>query len=208
MSDNIINDRFSNQFQKVKETSGKRAAKIRETMQPALSETLTEVKAGSTEVWAIAKDFSADLWAELITDFKAKASNAVNTSATEQNKTLLRQFKAFAQKIAALLKNPPSQDQVKQTVTTQVTTQMNVVDQQLAEKYGDRYEALKQKVTEFKAQYAEKQQEAITIDATVVEVEQGKWEEKAANVGVAIADKEAELKDNLKQTVQSFFAKP
>jgi hypothetical protein len=85
---------------------------------------------------------------------------------------------------------------------------MNVVDQQLAEKYGDRYEALKQKVTEFKAQYAEKQQEAITIDATVVEVEQGKWEEKAANVGVAIADKEAELKDNLKQTVQSFFAKP
>jgi hypothetical protein len=92
MSDNIINDRFSNQFQKVKETSGKRAAKIRETMQPALSETLTEVKAGSTEVWAIAKDFSADLWAELITDIKAKASNAVNTSTTEQNKTLLHQF--------------------------------------------------------------------------------------------------------------------
>jgi DNA invertase Pin-like site-specific DNA recombinase len=48
-----IKDRVASDFQTMKTEGGQRATRIKEILRPAIAETVTEVKAGSTTIWSI-----------------------------------------------------------------------------------------------------------------------------------------------------------
>jgi predicted RecB family endonuclease len=100
---NSMNDRVAADFQAMKAEGKQRAAKIRDVMRPAMTETASEVKAGSVAIWTIAKSLVAAVV------------------------TMLRE--------------------------TVIPEKMATVDDQLHEKYGDRYQSMKQRVRDLKTQY-------------------------------------------------------
>jgi hypothetical protein len=55
---NTLQDRVASDFQSMKTEGGQRATKIKEILRPAVSETVAEVKAGSTTLWSIAKSLA------------------------------------------------------------------------------------------------------------------------------------------------------
>lgn len=107
---NSMKDRVTTDFQTIKTEGGQRAAKIKEILRPAVAETVTEVKAGSTTIWSIAKALTLAI-VELFRD------------------TVL----------------PEQSAKLNEKVAT--------VDERLTEKYGDRYQSIKQRLAQIKTQY-------------------------------------------------------
>jgi hypothetical protein len=110
---NSLKDRVSHDFQAMKNEGGQRVTKIREVLSPAMAETASEVKAGTTTIWTIAKSLAIAVMTMLR-----------ETVIPEQSAKLNEKFAA--------------------------------VDGQLNEKYGDRYQSIKQRLADLKAQVVEK----------------------------------------------------
>jgi hypothetical protein len=71
---NSVKDQISADFQKAKSVGGERIERIRKIFQAALSQTVTELKQGGTEIQSIAKDSTSNLADAL----KAKQTTAQN----------------------------------------------------------------------------------------------------------------------------------
>lgn len=108
-----MKDRVVADFQAMKNEGGQRATKIKEILRPAVVETVAEVKAGSTTIWAIAK--------------------------------------ALTLTVVALFR-----DTVLPEQSAKLNQKVATVDGHLSEKYGDRYQNVKQRLAQIKTQYSDR----------------------------------------------------
>jgi hypothetical protein len=79
---NTLQDRVASDFQTIKTEGGQRATKIKEILRPAVSETVAEVKAGSTTLWSIAKSLTLTVVTvfrdTILPEQSAKLNNRLN----------------------------------------------------------------------------------------------------------------------------------
>jgi len=75
----------------------------------------------------------------------------------------------------------------------------------LAARYGDRYDDAKQHLENAKTWYAKTRGEAQLNGSTVVEIKQVEAETKLGEAGVALAQKEEEVKAQIKQSLKELW---
>jgi hypothetical protein len=164
----VIKEKVVADLQKAKAEGGLRVEKIREIFKAAVAQSMAEVKEGSSGVRAIAKDSMAsviDILNETGNNTQAEVNASVegivegiqdgNYHAADLGGALAEieasgnQTSADMQSLMAAvlnaLKRTP-QYALLMDRYAEVKTRLNSVDAQLSEKYGDRYQQLKQQL--------------------------------------------------------------
>lgn len=167
----VMQEKITADLQKAKVEGGLRAEKIREIFKAAVAQSIAEVKGGSSEVHAIAKDSMAsviDILNETGNNTQAEVNASVegivegiqdsNHNAADIGGALAEieasgnQTSADMQSLMAAVLNAVKRTQQYALFVeryAEVKTRLNSVDAQLAEKYGDRYQQLKQQLEKF-----------------------------------------------------------
>ncbi len=167
----VIKEKVTADLQKAKAEGGLRVEKIREIFKTAVAQSIAEVKDGSSGVRAIAKDSMAsviDILNETGNNTQAEVNASVegivegiqdsNYNAADIGGALAEieasgnQTSADMQSLMAAvlnaLKRTPHYALLMERYA-EVKTRLHSVDVQLSEKYGDRYQQLKQQLGKF-----------------------------------------------------------
>ena len=182
MSDSI-KDRIATDFQKVKTQGSVRASRIGEIVRDAASQAMTELKAGSSEIGTIAKD----TFSTISEDAKETGQEFAEDSTRSQPVSL---FTTLKNRLVVELKN-----------------QLTTLDTTLAARYGDRYQTVKQKIETLAARYRSTIANAETQNSDPLQQKQAEFETKAGAAGAAAARKESQIKQQLKDFLQTAAAK-
>ncbi len=163
-----IKEKISADLRQAKMEGGLRVEKIREIFKAAVAQSIAEVKDGSDGVRAIAKDSMAsviDLLNETGNNTQAEVNASVegilegvqesNYSAADMGGALAEieasgnqtsgDMQSLMVAVLNALKRTPQYALLMERYA-EVKTRLNSVDAQLAEKYGDRYQQLKQQL--------------------------------------------------------------
>lgn len=194
MSDSI-KERITADLQKAKTTGGARVSRIREIIQIAASEALAEFKAGSGEIRTIAKDSLSTVVSS--PTVQGEAVEAPTDSSTRFTTLLARAFQAIKTRVLG---------QVQQE-KTDLQTRWITFDAKLAERYGDRYSAVKQRLNNAKVWYSTQVAKAEAQETTVLQQKQVEFESKAAAAGTSVGQREQQIRQQVKQFFQSATAK-
>lgn len=174
-----IKERFATDFQRVKTEGGTRAEKIREIVKAAASQVTTEVKEGAGEVRTIAKDTLSNVF---------QTFNEVPE--TEGEPSSITQLIRFLK-----------------TLKIQVVTKLKTLNTTLETRYGDRYGDLKERWTRFVAWYNTARANSETPVSTAIETKQAELEQKVAQAGTSIAQKEQQIRQQIKTFLQTATTK-
>lgn len=180
MSDST-KDRIKENLEKAKVEGTNRAGRIREILQSAFSQTLTEVKEGSGEIRSIATQSIAVVIETINPQFSTADPSEKSVKAQ-----VLTLFQAIRNRLT----------EQWQTLNTNLTTQ-----------YGDRYEAVKQRWNKMVIWYNNARANSETPLSDQLQQRQAVLEEKIGNAGVSIAQKEQQIRDRVRTLFQTATAK-
>lgn len=187
---NDIKTQLQTDFQNARVQGSTRAARIRDILRAAASQTIDEVKQGSGEIRNIATD-SFSTVVDTLGQGTTDASNETNSTTPRSFKTL------FSMLFTA----------VKTRIVTQFKHQAVKLDDDLGERYGDRYQAGKQRLDRVAGQMAQRYHQAIS-DAkaqgtTPFAQAQIGMQNQAGTFGTAAARTEQKIKQRLKSLLQT-----
>lgn len=219
--DNSIQEQLAEDLQQAKVTGKARASRIQKIVQSAAAQTMTEVKAGSGEVRSIAQNrvqavietidgklnhnLNQDLSQNVGETTEERPVNATESAAPVSIKTLIAKFLTvlktklatrFRQEYADL---PRQYADLKRQATDQAT-QLNV---KLTERYGDRYDHVKQRFQKVKVWYYQKRSQGEALDSNLVEQKQAEFVTKVGEAGTTIAHKEQQVRQKVKDLLQT-----
>lgn len=202
MSDSI-KEVIATDLQKAKSEGSTRVARIRNILQEAAVQALAEVKEGSGEIRTIAKDsFSTVVEAISEEPNSAPPENASEAAQpatdTEPQASPRNGTKTLLIKLYAA---------IRKQVLAQFTDRVARVDQQLTDHYGDRYAALKQRWGHFVTAYQSAKATAVEQESDPVQAKQAEVADRAGEIGVAVAQKEQQIRQQLKDFLQTTAAK-
>ncbi|BAU13183.1 hypothetical protein_761 [Leptolyngbya sp. NIES-3755] len=163
---NSLKDRLKTDLQSMKAEGGTRTSRIREIIQSAATQTLTELKEGATEI-------------------KSTASQSVSLIAQTFNNSESSEASLFDRLMA----------------------QVKTLDAKLLERYGDRYTTLKQRFGSFQTWYNNTKANAETVGTTPVEQKQAEIELKVADQGTIVARKEQQIRQQVKELLNTAISK-
>lgn len=203
-----MKDQFATDLEKAKAEGGTRANRIREIVKAAAVETMAEVKAGSKELGSIAQNrfsniatnlkptpetasFETPADANIPSDPAASAEPQQTGQANQTEQQILR-FKTLLLNLLQGLRQS-----------------LSGVDAKLNEQYGDRYSTAKRQLEQSADWYSQKLEAAKSQPSqpALLEQKQDELAERAAVAGVAVAQKEEQIKQQLKTIVQTLIAK-
>jgi len=166
---------------------------IRESRQTAIAQTQSQMDQLQTELEAHAQQLEADVDGALVAiETEAKQSSSDVKTILEKIVGTVRESKQFA---------------VVQEQYTKLRGQLAVLDERLAEKYGDRYEQVKHQLEKYwdnaKVWYDKNRTEVEAGKVDPVEKTQVGLGEKFAQAGSFVAQKEQEIKSKIKDALQS-----
>jgi hypothetical protein len=191
MSDSI-QDRLKTDWQKAKATSGSRLERVRNIIQVAATEAVAEVKVGSGELGTIAQDSLTNVvsnW-KLGSHQSASAGEPSSTVPTPQKSSFL----SFLTKL---------KEQIWQHIQPRVVD----LNETLTNRYGDRYETLKHRVETVKTKYADARAKGEVPIAEALQHQQTQLETRAAAAGGAVARQEQQIRQRVKDFVQTTATK-
>ncbi len=81
--------------------------------------------------------------------------------------------------------------------STKLKIELENVDKTWNQRYGDRYQTLKQRFKKVKTWYGEEKSKVEAGAATPIDRKQAQWKTKASEVGVSVAQKEEKIKHRL-----------
>jgi hypothetical protein len=191
---NDIKAQLRTNLQNAKAQGGARAARIRDILKTAASETIAEVKRGSGDMRAIATDTFSTV-ASTTDESRVNPSAEPTSTGTALSKPLLpRLFAAF-----------------KTRLTEQVKHQAVKIDDGLGARYGDRYQTGKERLGQAASQVSQRyQQEIETAKAkgsTPLEQTQVEMHDRAGSFGAVAARTEQQIKQRIKAFVQATVTK-
>jgi hypothetical protein len=191
MSDSI-QDRLKTDWQKAKATSGSRIERVRNIIQVAATEAVTEVKAGSGELGAIAQDSLTNV----VSNWQLGSNQS--SSSGEPETTVPTTLKS--QLLDALTR-------LKEQIWQHIQPHVVGLNKKLTNRYGDRYETLKHQVGTAKTKYADARAKGETPIAEALQHQQTKLETRAAAAGRAAARQEQQIRQRVKDFAQATVAK-
>jgi hypothetical protein len=191
MSDSI-QDRLKTDWQKAKATSSSRLERVRNIIQVAATEAVTEVKAGSGELGAIAQDSLTNV----VSNWQLGPSQS--SSSGEPDATAPTTLKSRLLAVLTKLK-----EQIWQRIQPRVVD----LNENLTNRYGDRYETLKHQVETVKTKYVDARAKGEMPIAEAVQHQQTKLETRAAAAGEAAARQEQQIRQRVKDFVQATATK-
>jgi hypothetical protein len=191
MSDSI-QDRLKTDWQKAKATSSSRLERVRNIIQVAATEAVTEVKVGSGELGAIAQDSLTNV----VSNWQLGLSQS--SSSGEPDATAPTTLKSRLLAVLTKLK-----EQIWQRIQPRVVD----LNENLTNRYGDRYETLKHQVETVKTKYVDARAKGEMPIAEAVQHQQTKLETRAAAAGEAAARQEQQIRQRVKDFVQATATK-
>lgn len=197
-----VKEQIPAELQNAKSEERMRTERIYEIVRDAFSQTIAEVKEGSGEIKAIAKESLSKILKTL--NEKSEESQETNEKAPSTSSNLLALFKAIKNRLFVYLhqeyKDLPNQ-------YTQLKNRAVNLDTNLTERYGDRYIAVKQRLEKGVAWYNTVAVQAKTTEPTVLQQRQVEVENQLGEAGATLAQKERHIKQQLKERLQSAVAK-
>ncbi len=180
MSDSF-KDRLKTDLQTIKAEGGTRSTRIREIIQTAAAESLTELKEGFGEIRSTASQATSNI-AQTLSDTEPTDSSEAPSFTTAFN-SIRTQF------------------------VNQARTQFLNLDAKLANRWGDRYEAVKQRFGLFRVWYANSKANAESVGMTPVQQKQAAIELKVADQGAFVARKEQQIRQQVKELLSAAISK-
>ncbi len=200
MADSIKANLTEN-LQKAKATSGTRVARVGEIFKDAAAQTVAEFKAGKTEISEIAQDTIATVTATLKSPASGGQSNPVEPNATEAAQNgFIRLWQLLKQRLVNAWQR---RSVTVEHYSAQWKTQRDHLDTKLTEQYGDRYTQTKQHVNTVVTAYSQARENNETPIADVLNQKQSELETKLGEVGSHVAKTEHQIRQNLKNILQT-----
>lgn len=201
-----VKERVSADLQKAKSEGKMRVERIQGIVRNAFSQALSEVKEGSGEIRGIAKGTLSETFQRINEAGEKREEVAEQAPSTSPESMMQIIFKAIRSRLFATL---------HQTYTglpnqyTQLKERAVNLDANLTERYGDRYGATKQRIKDATVWYntVKTQAEASSMEPTVLQQRQEAVEIKLGEAGTTLAQKERQVKQQLKQLVKTAAAK-
>ena len=204
MSESTNKERLNAEFQKAKKEGTTRVGRIQGIVRDAFSQTLAEVKEGSSEIRAIVKESLSEKLNSVNQTSEGRAETEHKASATSSKSLIVAIFNAIKSQLFVSL---------YQTLTTLPTrytklkNQVGNLDTNLTERYGDRYVVVKQHLKKGAAWYKDVTAQAKTMEPTVLQARQAEFENKLGETGATVARKEREVKQQLKELLKTAATK-
>lgn len=196
-------ERIRVDFQKAKSLERLRAERIQSIIQEAFAKTWAEINNGTGEIRGIVQDNASDIWARL-----KKIENENDEGA---KKTPEHRLKSVVIAVSKVLKNrllaywrQASKDWHYQDspINHEVNPDRNGIENQ-----DNRYELWKHRLDKFVAWYSDVKGKSQTRETSVVEQKQTEWENKLGAAGITVAQRERQVKQQLREWMQIATAK-
>lgn len=201
-----VKERVTADLQKAKSEGKIRAERIQEIVQDAFSQALSEVKEGSGEIRVIAKETLSEMFKRISETRQKREITADQADSTSPESMIQIISKGIRSRLFATLHQtytglPDQYTQLKERAVN--------LDANLTERYGDRYGATKQRIKDATVWYntVKTQAEASSMEPTVLQQRQEAVEIKLGEAGTTLAQKERQVKQQLKQFVKTAAAK-
>lgn len=188
----------NNDLKRIKETGSTRLSRIRDILKLALSETLTEVQHGTGEVREILKE---SVSTNVEPSQALSDSVVVETTATETNPVETPTSPSLASLFLTWLKDKQYSSLSERFQDLKV--RMDTLDRQLTERYGDRYQLVKDQANNANIWYKETRAKVDAGEEAPGDTFQRRLDDKAQTVGTAIAQREAAIKERLQTMWQA-----
>jgi hypothetical protein len=191
---NEIKAQLKTELQNAKAQGQNRAARIRDILKTAAAQTVDEVKQGSSEMRNIATGTFSTV-VDTLADDKTVPPTDANPDDKRNLKPLLKRLFVAA----------------KARLTTQFKQRAVQLDDDLGARYGDRYQASKQRIAQVAGQVAQRYQHEIATakaqGSTPLQQTQVGMHERAGAFGSAAARTEQQIKQRLKSFLQTTVTK-
>lgn len=176
MSDSL-KERLKTDLQSIKTEGGTRSTKIREIIQSAAAQSMSELKEGIGEIRSTASQ-----------SFSTVAQTLSDTETTETTA-------------------PSIFDTIRIGLINQVRGQLVNLDAKLATRYGDRYAIAKQRFGLFRSWYNNSKANAAAIGVDPVQQKQAQIELKVGEQGAFVARKEQQIRQQVKELLSATITK-
>jgi len=174
-----LKDRLKTDLQNIKAEGGTRTTRIRETIQSAAAQSMTELKEGMGEIRSTASQSVSNLSQTLNGSEPTEGSEAPST--------------VFSS--------------IRTRLMSQLRDQLFNLDGKLAARYGDRYETVKRRLGLFQVWYDNSKANAEIVGITPVQQKQAEIELKIADQGAFVARKEQQLRQQMKELLRTTISK-
>jgi hypothetical protein len=195
---NDIKTQLQTDFQNAKVQGSTRVARIRDILRSAASQTIDEVKQGSGEI----REIATGRFSTVIDTLDDTLDDRTTNPSSETHSTDQRPLKPLLARLFAA---------VKTRLVTQFKYQTVKLDDDLGERYGDRYQAGKQRLDQVAGQMAERYHQAISEakaqGSTPFAQTQAGIQDQAGAFGTAAARTEQQIKQRLKSLWQTTTTK-
>lgn len=192
-----IQEHLTSDIKKVKSEGKIRAERIQEIVRDAFSQTMAEFKEGSGEIQATVKQTLSGILETVNETGDVRGETTPQATSDSSKSLILAVFKALRSRLFTGLQNQ----------YVEVKNQAVSLDANLAERYGDRYAAVKQRLEKLASWYGDATAQAKTMETTVLEQRQAEFESKLGEAGTTLAQKERQVKQRIKELVQTATAR-
>ncbi|MER3436019.1 MAG: hypothetical protein C4288_22275 [Leptolyngbya sp. ERB_1_1] len=173
-----LKDRLKTDLQNIKAEGGTRTTRIREIIQAAATQSMTELKEGIGEIRSTASQSVSSI-TQTLNDPETEGSEAPSTAFNSTRTRLMSQLRG----------------------------QLFNLDAKLAARYGDRYETVKHRLGLFQVWYDNSKANAEIVGITPVQQKQTEIELKIANQGAFVARKEQQIRQQVKELLSTTISK-
>jgi hypothetical protein len=180
MSDSL-KDRLKTDLQTIKAEGGTRTSRIREIIQSAATQSMTELKEGIGEIRTTASQSISTV---------AQTLNDAETSESSESPSFSTVLKGIGTRLV-----------------NQLRSQLVNLDVKLTTQYGNRYETVKQRLGLFQAWYDQTKEKAEASGTDPVQQKQAEIELKIANQGTLVARKEQQIRQQVKEYLNTVVSK-
>lgn len=178
MSDSL-KERLKTDLQTIKAEGGTRSTRIREIIQTAATQSMSELKEGIGEIRSTASQ-----------SISTVAQTLNNTETTESSTAPSTIFNA-----------------IRIRLINQMRSQLVDLDAKLATRYGDRYQTVKQRLGLFRNWYKNSKANAEAIGIAPVQQKQAEIELKVGEQGAFVARKEEQIRQQVKELLSTTITK-
>ncbi|HEY9598224.1 MAG TPA: hypothetical protein V6D33_11200 [Cyanophyceae cyanobacterium] len=199
-----VKESISVELQKAKSEGKTRTERIQGIVRDAFSQILAEVKEGSGEIKLIVKDAVSENLEQVNPVDEKKEETADKTSSIHAKSLLLAIFKIVKSRLVTSIHQSYTEWPNQYAKLKDKAVDLDV---KLAERYGDRYAAVKQRLEKGATWYKEATVQAKATETTVLEQKQAEFETKLSEAGATVAQKEQQVKQQLKELLRAATAK-
>jgi F0F1-type ATP synthase membrane subunit b/b' len=226
---NSVKDRIATDLRKAKSEGSLRAERVKDIVKAAVSQAMSEVKEGSFEIRTVVQDVIAavvesvgDKGRESQEEITASVEGAIEGVSQSRREEIAKTQAKIDELQAQMVTQEQQLDAEVEGAIVQVETSDNtspdlkefaglreqyarlrtkleVVEANLKIRYGDRYDEVKQHLDNAKTWYDNAKVKAETKGIDPIQEKQQEFETKLGEAGAALAHKEEQVKQRLKE---------